>query len=101
MVHTFDAPLNVFGVPVARFAGTPAVLSSQRGDRDLTTQRLKRLLRITDRMVDGVVVNCEYMRQYLIHDERVAPGKVQLCYNGIDTGSTAGGRWHLLSPARS
>ena len=86
VVHTFDAPLNVFGVPVARFAGTPAVLSSQRGDRDLTTQRLKRLLRITDRMVDGVVVNCEYMRQYLIQEERVTPGKVQLCYNGIDTG---------------
>ncbi len=85
IVHSFDAPLNVFAVPVARLAGTPAVISSQRGDRDLTTQRLKRLLRITDRMVDAVVVNCEYMRRYLIDEERVAPPKVRLCYNGIDT----------------
>ena len=85
IVHSFDAPLNVFAVPVARLAGTPAVISSQRGDRNLTTQRLKRLLRITDRMVDAVVVNCEYMRRYLIDEERVAQPKVRLCYNGIDT----------------
>ena len=85
IVHSFDAPLNVFAVPVARLAGAPAVISSQRGDRDLTTQRLKRLLRITDRMVDAVVVNCEYMRRYLIDEERVAQPKVRLCYNGIDT----------------
>jgi glycosyltransferase involved in cell wall biosynthesis len=85
IVHCFDAPLNVFAVPVARLAGTPAVLSSQRGDRNLTTQRLKRLLRITDRMADAVVVNCEYMRHYLIEEERVPERKVRLCYNGIDT----------------
>lgn len=85
IVHSFDAPMNVFAVPIARLAGSPAVISSQRGDRDLTTQRLKRLLRITDRMVDAVVVNCEYMRRYLVEDEGVAPRKVRLCYNGIDT----------------
>src|SRR5271166_4009165 len=85
IVHSFDAPLNVFAVPVARFAGAPAVISSQRGHRDLTTQRLKRLLRITDRIADAVVVNCEWMRRYLIEEEHVARHKVQLCYNGIDT----------------
>ena len=85
IVHSFDAPLNVFAVPIARLAGTPAVISSQRGDRDLTTQRLKRLLRITDRLADAVVVNCQYMRRYLIEEERVAERKVRLCYNGIDT----------------
>jgi glycosyltransferase involved in cell wall biosynthesis len=85
IVHSFDAPLNVFAVPVARLAGAPAVISSQRGDRNLTTQRLKRLLRITDRLTDAVVVNCEYMRKYLIEEERVAERKVRLCYNGIDT----------------
>jgi glycosyltransferase involved in cell wall biosynthesis len=84
IVHSFDAPLNVFAVPVARWAGTPAVLSSQRGDRDLTTQRLKRLLRITDRIVDAVVVNCEAMRRYMVEEERVPADKVRLCYNGID-----------------
>ena len=85
IVHSFDAPLNVFAVPVARLAGTPAVISSQRGHRDLTTQRLKRLLRITDRIADAVVVNCEWMRRYLIEEEHVARHKIELCYNGIDT----------------
>jgi glycosyltransferase involved in cell wall biosynthesis len=87
IVHSFDAPLNIFSVPVARLAGTPAVLSSQRGDRDLTTQRLKRLLRVTDRLVDAVVVNCEAIRTYLIDEEHVPRAKVRLCYNGIDTES--------------
>ena len=96
IVHSFDAPLNVFAAPVARLAGAPAMISSQRGDRDLTTQRLKRLLRITDRMVDAVVVNCEYMRQYLVKEEGVAPRKVRLCYNGIDTGQYT--RRDVVSP---
>jgi Glycosyltransferase Family 4 len=30
LVHTFDFPMTAFGVPVARLAGVPAVLSSQR-----------------------------------------------------------------------
>lgn len=84
IVHSFDAPLNVFAVPIARLAAVPAVISSQRGDRGLTTLPFKRLLRITDRMVDAVVVNCESMKRYLIQEERVPEHKVRLCYNGID-----------------
>lgn len=84
IVHSFDAPLNVFAVPVARIAGTPAVISSQRGYRDLTGPRVKQLLRITDRIAHAVVVNCEAMRRYLVEEEHVAEHKVRLCYNGID-----------------
>ena len=36
VVHAFDVPMDVFGVPVARFARTPVVISSQRAHRDLT-----------------------------------------------------------------
>ena len=84
IVHSFDTPLNVFAVPVVRLAGTAAVVSSQRGHRGLTTLWLKRLLRITDCMVDAVVVNCESMRKYLVQEEHVPAHKVRLCYNGID-----------------
>lgn len=86
IVHSFDAPLNLFAVPLARLAGA-AVISSQRGHRDLTGQRDKRLLRITDRIAQAVIVNCEAMRQYLIEEEGVAENKVRLCYNGIDIDS--------------
>ena len=84
VVHAFDAPLNIFSVPIAKFAGVPAVLSSQRGHRDLTGNATKRCLRITDRISDAVVVNCDAMRHYLIDEEGVAPSKIRICYNAVD-----------------
>ena len=43
------------------------------------------LVRLTDYLVDGVVVNCEEVRRHLVMDERVNPRLIHLCYNGIDT----------------
>src|SRR5438045_3187809 len=85
IVHTFDVPANLFGVPVARSWGTQVVLSSQRANRSLTPGLRRQLLRITDQIVDGVVVNCEAMRRHLIEEEMVSPGLIHLCYNGVDT----------------
>ena len=84
VVHSFDAPLNIFSVPIAKFAGVPAVLSSQRGHRDLTGAATRRCLRVTDRLTDSVVVNCEAMRRYLIADEGVPATKIRVCYNAVD-----------------
>jgi len=86
LVHTFDVPLNVFGVPFARMAHRPVVLSSQRAHRNLTPGIYTQLLRITDNMVDGIVVNCLHMRDHLTADERVRPELIHLCYNGVDPG---------------
>ena len=86
LVHTFDTPANLYGVPAARLAGTTAVLSSQRVDRALWPAIQRHGLRITDRMVDGIVVNCEFLRRHLRDDEGADPGLIHLCYNGIDTG---------------
>jgi glycosyltransferase involved in cell wall biosynthesis len=85
LVHTFDTPMNLLGAPAARFYRTPVVLSSQRAYRAMTPPLGRRLLRITDRLVDGVVVNCKAIQQHLIQDEKIAPARVHLCYNGIDT----------------
>jgi len=98
VVHSFDAPLNVFAVPIARLAGTPAVISSQRGHRDLTGQGMKRLLRVSDRMADAVVVNCQWMKKYLVEEERVPERKVRLCYNAVDVDRYA--RRLPFSPSR-
>jgi glycosyltransferase involved in cell wall biosynthesis len=43
-----------------------------------------RLVRITDRFVNGIVVNCDYMRRHVTDDEQIPPAKVYLCYNGLD-----------------
>ncbi len=84
LIHAFDVPLNIFAVPFARLAHAPIVLSSQRAHRNLTPGIYTQLLRITDQMVDGIVVNCLHMRDHLIKDERVPTNFVHLCYNGID-----------------
>ena len=84
LVHTFDTPLNVFGVPVAKAYRTPVVLSSQRAHRELSG-RFRPLLRVSDRMSDGVVVNCESVKRQLVAEEGVSPARIQICYNGIDT----------------
>ena len=86
LVHTFDTPANLYGVPAARLAGCAVVLSSQRVDRALWPAVQRHALRVTDRLVDGIVVNCEFLRRHLRDEEKVPAGLIHLCYNGIDTG---------------
>ncbi|HEV3331194.1 MAG TPA: glycosyltransferase [Bryobacteraceae bacterium] len=86
LVHTFDVPLNLFGVPAARFYRTPRVISSQRAFRGLTPGLRRYLLRLTDQLVDGIVVNSDAVRRDLIDNDRVPSSLIHLCYNGIDTG---------------
>ena len=86
MVHTFDVPADLFGVPVARLFQTPVVLSSQRAHRALTPGATRHLLRLTDRIVDGIVVNCQSVARELVSDEGVPLSLLHLVYNGIDTG---------------
>ncbi len=85
LVHTFDTPANLYGVPAARLAGSTAVLSSQRVDRALWPSAQRHGLRLTDHLVDGIVVNCEFLRRHLRDEEKVPAGLIHLCYNGIDT----------------
>jgi L-malate glycosyltransferase len=85
LVHTFDAPLTVYAMPVVRYFTSAVAVSSQRGHRALAPA-LRSLVRWTDRMVDGVVVNCKYLKSHLINDEQVAERLVHICYNGIDLG---------------
>jgi glycosyltransferase involved in cell wall biosynthesis len=87
LVHTFDTPANLYGVPAARMAASAVVLSSQRVDRALWPALERHALRVTDRMVDGIVVNCEFLRRHLRDEEKASAGLIHLCYNGIDTGA--------------
>jgi glycosyltransferase involved in cell wall biosynthesis len=84
LVHAFDVPLDLFAVPVARMYRTPVVLSSMRAHRDLTPGVTRHLLRLTDRMVDGIVVNSRAVARELA-DDGVPASMVRLAYNGLDT----------------
>jgi glycosyltransferase involved in cell wall biosynthesis len=84
LVHSFDVPANLFTVPAARALTDAVVLSSQRAHRALTPGIRRRLLQITDRMVDGIVVNCQAIVRDLVEGEGVPRNRIHLCYNGID-----------------
>jgi glycosyltransferase involved in cell wall biosynthesis len=84
LVHTFDSPLTVFAVPVVRCLTRAVVVSSQRSHRSLIPRKYLRLIRMTDRMADAVVVNCEFVRQHLRDNEGVPGGRIRLCFNGVD-----------------
>lgn len=85
LVHAFDVPLDLFAVPVARWYRVPVVLSSMRAHRDLTPGLTRHLLRVTDRIVDGIVVNSRAVARQLAEEDGVPPSMVRLAYNGLDT----------------
>jgi glycosyltransferase involved in cell wall biosynthesis len=84
LVHAWDNSAT-FSVPVARAAGVAVVLKSQLSYRSLTDPHSHRMARITDRLVNGMVVNCEAMRRHLVDDEGYPANRIALCYNGVDT----------------
>jgi len=83
LVHSFDAPLTVYSMPVARYVTSARLVSSQRGHRGLTPE-FRKLLRWTDHLVNGIVVNCKYLENHLVQDESVPQELIHICYNGID-----------------
>lgn len=85
LAHTFDHPMNVFGVPAARLLRVPVVLSSQRSHRSLIPPKYLRAIRFSDRLADGVVVNCNFVRDHLVSDYGVPARKIHVCYNALDT----------------
>lgn len=84
MIHSFDTPMNIFGMFAGRWAGVPVLLSSQRAFRELASPLYRQLLRASDRVARGVVVNCQGLVQHM-RDEGVAAERIHLCHNGIDT----------------
>jgi L-malate glycosyltransferase len=84
LVHTFDLPLTASAIPLARLF-TPAIaLASQRSHLGLASPRLRRALVWAERMADGVVVNCEFLRRHLMEDAGIPGERIHICRNGID-----------------
>jgi len=84
LLHTFDPPSSLWGVPAGRLLRIPVILSSQRGARSLRGSGFRHFARLTDRIADGIVVNSLAVRDSLIREDGVPPGRIHLCYNGID-----------------
>lgn len=84
LVHPFDYPTTLFAVPLARVFGVPVVVASQRCDRHLIPQPHRTGLRIADRFMHAIVVNCEFVKGLLIRNENLAEARIHLCHNGVD-----------------
>jgi glycosyltransferase involved in cell wall biosynthesis len=84
IVHAYDAS-GIFTLPVARLSGVPLTIGSQLSYREILDERTQRLLRLSDYVPDAVLVNCHAMRKYMIEHEHVAAGRIEICYNGVDT----------------
>jgi glycosyltransferase involved in cell wall biosynthesis len=84
IVHSYDVS-GVFGLPVAWFERVPVIIGSQLSYRNLMDKRTQRLLRISDRFADAVLANCKAIGRYLVEEEHLPPGRVEMIYNGVLT----------------
>ena len=95
VIHSFDAPTNIFSPLAAKLFARRVVLISQRSFRTLLAKREHMALRVMDRIANGVVVNCEAVRTHLIRDEGIHPERIRLCYNGLNTDTFFPTRDHI------
>src|SRR5438445_11610719 len=86
VVHTHDLWSNLLGVPAARLAGVPAIISSRRDLAHLDWYQSKRRvwLRRIQNLSAVVLANATPIREALIAEDMFAPEKVRVIHNGID-----------------
>jgi len=84
VLHAFDIPADVYGVPLARMLGVPVTLSSQLSYRVLSPPLMRTLLAVVDRVATGVFVNCNAVANYLVSNWKVPRKRIHVCYNGYE-----------------
>ena len=97
VVHTHDLWSNLIGVPAAKMAGVPVIISSQRDlSHDPWYKTTKgRLLRAVQRGSTAVLTNAQAIRAGLIEDEGFPPKRVRVIFNGVDVN-----RFQTVQPDR-
>ena len=87
VVHTHDLWSNVMGVPAARLAGVPAIISSRRDLAHFDWYEGKRRvwLRRIQNLSNVVLANATPIRDALVTEDGFAPGKLRVIHNGVDT----------------
>jgi glycosyltransferase involved in cell wall biosynthesis len=88
VVHTHDLWSNLLGVPAARIAGVPAIVSSRRGDLSHVgwfQGKRRTWLRRVQNLGSAVLTNSNPVRDSLIADDGFAAEKLRVILNGVDT----------------
>jgi glycosyltransferase involved in cell wall biosynthesis len=86
IVHTHDLWSNLLGIPAARLAGVPAIVSSRRdlAHLDWYQGRRRRWLRRIQNLSGMVLANATPIRDALIAQDGFSPEKVRVIWNGVD-----------------
>jgi glycosyltransferase involved in cell wall biosynthesis len=86
IVHTHDLWSNLIGVPAARLAGVPAIISSRRDLSHFEWYQGKRRvwLKWIQNLGGAVVTNAVPIRDALLREDRFDPRKVHVIHNGVD-----------------
>ena len=86
IVHTHDLWSNLLGVPAARLASIPAIVSSRRDLSHLEWYQGKRrvCLKWIQNLGGAVVTNAAPIRDVLLGEDRFDPRKVRVIHNGVD-----------------
>jgi len=87
VVHTHDLWSNLMGVPAARLACVPAIVSSRRdlAHFDWYQGKRRHWLRRIQNLSGVVLANATPIRDALISEDRFAPEKLRVIHNGVDT----------------
>jgi glycosyltransferase involved in cell wall biosynthesis len=85
--HGFLFWAYMTGTVVARIARVPTVIASRRSLGFFKAGKWHYLFaeRLVNRMTDLFIANSEAVREDVIAQERVPPGRIMVIYNGVDT----------------
>ena len=94
VMHAHDLWASLLGVPAARFARTPVIISSRRylADLDWYTPWRNRVIRLIYRLSTRVVVNSRAVQERLVVRDRLPAKKVPVLYNAVDVERFGGAR---------
>lgn len=97
VVHAHDLWANLMGVPAARLAGTPVILSSQRDLAHLWwyTPARTRVIRLIHRLATRVIANSVAVRDHVVTQFRIPRERVSVLRNAVDIGRFARARGNL------
>lgn len=86
IIHTHDLWSNLVGVPAARLAGIPAIVSSRRDLSHSEWYQGKRrvCLRWIQNLGGAIVTNAVPIRDLLLGEDRFEARKVRVIHNGVD-----------------
>jgi glycosyltransferase involved in cell wall biosynthesis len=97
IVHAFDLPTDIFGVPLAILSGAPVAIASQLWFHDVTSGQwvTRQLFDISLRLSSAVYVNCQAIKQQLVERLNLDEKRVYVAHNGVETDV-----FHPPSPGR-